>query len=105
MKKIFCFLKNFFAGFGASQQEEYRNNKPSAYSLESGLSPEFIQKYGLSNRQAEVTEALLKGKSDREISALLNIALNTVQVHLKNIYRKTGARGRYALMALVGLGK
>jgi DNA-binding CsgD family transcriptional regulator len=74
-----------------------------AYSSHSGLSPEFIEKYGLSGRQADVTEVLLKGKSDKEIAAFLDIAPNTVQTHLKNIYRKTGARGRFALMALVGL--
>jgi DNA-binding NarL/FixJ family response regulator len=105
MKRYFCFLKNLISGNKASSQKNDLNKTSSAYSLESGLSPEFIQKYGLSNRQAEVTEALLKGKSDKEIAALLDIALNTVQVHLKAIYRKTGTRGRYALMALAGLGK
>jgi DNA-binding CsgD family transcriptional regulator len=76
---------------------------PIEYSTQGGLNSEFTKKYGLSNRQAEVTGVLLQGKSDKEIAALLNIALNTVQTHLKHIYRKTGVRGRYALMALVGL--
>jgi DNA-binding CsgD family transcriptional regulator len=74
-----------------------------AYSQKNGLSPEFIEKYDLSDRQADVIEVLLRGKSDKEIAAFLDIAPNTVQTHLKNIYRKTGARGRFALMALVGL--
>lgn len=76
-----------------------------AYSLENGLPSEFIGKYGLSSRETEITEVLLQGKSNKEIAALLGITLNTVQVHAKNIYRKTGVRSRYALMALVGLGK
>jgi DNA-binding CsgD family transcriptional regulator len=74
-----------------------------AYSQKSGLSPEFIEKYDLSGRQADVIEVLLRGKTDKEIAATLDIAPNTVQTHLKNVYRKTGARGRFALMALVGL--
>jgi DNA-binding CsgD family transcriptional regulator len=74
-----------------------------ALTAKSGLSPEFIEKYGLSGRQADVTEALLLGKHDKEIAVLLNIDINTVKTHLKKIYRKTGARGRYALMSLVGL--
>jgi DNA-binding CsgD family transcriptional regulator len=74
-----------------------------AYSQKSGLSPEFIERYGLSGRQADVIEVLLRGKSDKEIAAFLDIAPSTVQTHLKNVYRKTGAQGRFALMALVGL--
>jgi DNA-binding CsgD family transcriptional regulator len=44
---------------------------------------------------------MLQGKTDKEISGTLNIAVNTVQVHLKRIYRKTGAAGRFALSALI----
>jgi DNA-binding NarL/FixJ family response regulator len=77
---------------------------PSAYSLPGGLSPEFIEKYGLSNREVEVTAVLLKGNSNKAISALLKIEVDTVKTHLKNIYKKTGVPGRYALMAFIGLG-
>ena len=80
------------------------NKTPPVYTLANGLSAEFIKKYDLSKRQAEVAEALLQGKSNKEISISLDIEVNTVQVHLQNIYRKTGAPGRYALMALVGQG-
>jgi DNA-binding CsgD family transcriptional regulator len=75
----------------------------NAYTPQYGLSAEFIKKHGLSKRQAEITEALLRGKSNREIAYSMNIEINTVQVHLQSVYRKTGAPGRYALMALVGL--
>jgi DNA-binding CsgD family transcriptional regulator len=66
-----------------------------------GITPEFIKKYNLSHRQADVTQTLLLGKHDVEIAALLDIKLNTVKTHIKKVYLKTGARGRYALMALV----
>jgi DNA-binding CsgD family transcriptional regulator len=97
-------LVNLFSGRRARQRTGEPGKTMAVYSPQ-GLSPEFTKKYGLSNRQAEVTGALLQGKSDKEIAALLDIALNTVQTHLKHIYRKTGVRGRYALMALVGLGR
>jgi DNA-binding CsgD family transcriptional regulator len=77
---------------------------PPVYTPENGLSPAFIEKYDLSKRQTEITEALLQGKSNKEIAVALNIEVNTVQVHLQNVYRKTGAPGRYAIMALVGRG-
>jgi DNA-binding CsgD family transcriptional regulator len=119
MKNFFRFLMKPSSGRGTRLSEGEPGKTPPAYSprtrteplsgegspLQSGLPPEFIEKYGLSSRQAEVTEVMLLGKSDKEIAVLLDIALNTVQVHLKNVYRKTGARGRFALMALVGLGK
>ena len=85
-----------------TQTDEGKAGKiTSAHLLGNGLKPEFIEKYGLSKRQAEVTEALIKGKSNKEIGSLLGIELNTVQVHIRKIYRKTGAKGRYALMVLI----
>jgi DNA-binding CsgD family transcriptional regulator len=74
---------------------------PPVWTQEKGLSSSFIEKYEITPREREVVEALLQGKTDKEISGMLNIALNTVQAHLKRIYRKTGTTGRFALSALV----
>jgi DNA-binding CsgD family transcriptional regulator len=76
-------------------------NTPPVWTQEQGLSPIFIKKYEITPREREVVEAMLHGKTDKEIATVLNIAVNTVQVHLKRIYRKTGAAGRFALSALV----
>jgi len=80
-------------------------NTPPVWTQEKGLSPVFIKKYEITSRERDVVEAMLQGKTDKEISAVLNIAVNTVQVHLKRIYRKTGAAGRFALSALVSSGE
>jgi DNA-binding CsgD family transcriptional regulator len=74
---------------------------PPVWTQEQGLSAAFIEKYEITPREREVVEAMLQGKTDKEISVRLNIAVNTAQVHLKRIYRKTGAAGRFALYALV----
>jgi DNA-binding CsgD family transcriptional regulator len=74
---------------------------PPVWTTEQGLSPAFIEKYEITPREREVVEAMLLGKTDKEIAVKLNIAINTVQAHLKRIYRKTGAAGRFALSALV----
>jgi DNA-binding CsgD family transcriptional regulator len=74
---------------------------PPVWTPEQGISAAFIEKYEITPREREVVEAMLQGKTDKEIAAALNIAVNTVQVHLKRIYRKTGAAGRFALSALV----
>jgi DNA-binding CsgD family transcriptional regulator len=78
------------------------NKTPPVYSLRNGFTEEFTNKYELSRKQIKVAEALLEGKSNKEIATLLDIEVNTVQVHLQNIYRKTGSPGRYAFIALVG---
>jgi DNA-binding CsgD family transcriptional regulator len=74
---------------------------PPVWTLEDGLSAAFIEKYEITPREREVVETMLNGKTDKEIAISLNIAVNTVQAHLKRIYRKTGAAGRFALSALV----
>jgi DNA-binding CsgD family transcriptional regulator len=102
---IFYFLINLVSGYSARLLAGELNNTPPVYSPQSGLSPEFIEKYGLTSREAEITVTLLRGKSNKEIAALLYIDINTVQTHLNHIYRKTGAPGRYALMSLAGMGK
>ena len=76
-------------------------NTPPVWTFDQGLSAEFKTKYEITQREKEVMEEMLQGKTDKEISVKLNIAVNTVQVHLKRIYRKTGAAGRFALSALV----
>jgi DNA-binding CsgD family transcriptional regulator len=102
---IFYLFVHYASGFSARLLAGELNKTPPVYTPQSGLSSEFIKKYGLTGREAEITVTLLGGKSDKEIALLLNIAVNTVQVHLKSVYRKTGAPGRYALMALAGLRK
>ncbi len=74
---------------------------PPVWTPEQGLSAAFIEKYEITPRERDVIDTVLQGKTDKEISIALNIAVNTVQAHLKNIYRKTGAAGRFALSALI----
>ncbi|MDR2629935.1 MAG: helix-turn-helix transcriptional regulator, partial [Spirochaetaceae bacterium] len=76
-------------------------NIPPVWTAEQGLSEAFIQKYEISPRERETAEIMLLGKNDKEIARELNISVNTVQAHLKSVYRKTGAGGRFALFALV----
>jgi DNA-binding CsgD family transcriptional regulator len=99
---IFYLYIKLITGYNSRLLAEELAKTPPVYTPENGLSPAFIEKYDLSKRQTEITEALLQGKSNKEIAAALNIEINTVQVHLQNVYRKTGAPGRYAIMALVG---
>jgi DNA-binding CsgD family transcriptional regulator len=74
---------------------------PPVWTKDEGLSSAFIKKYEITQREKEVIEIMLTGKTDKGIAITLNIAVNTVQTHLKRIYQKTGAAGRFALSALI----
>jgi DNA-binding CsgD family transcriptional regulator len=59
----------------------------------------FIQQ--LSRRELDVVEAVLAGNySYKELSKALNISVNTVKTHLKNIYQTTGVSNIAALSSL-----
>jgi len=60
---------------------------------------QFIQH--LSKRELEVIDAVLAGnKRLKELSAALNISVNTVKTHLKHIYQTTGVSSITALSSL-----
>jgi DNA-binding CsgD family transcriptional regulator len=54
--------------------------------------------YGLTPREREVVELVLRGASGKQISDTLYISEYTVQGHLSNIFDKVGVRGRRALI-------
>lgn len=48
----------------------------------------------LSLRQREVFDLILKGKSNKEITAALNIELSTLKTHINQIYKILGIKSR-----------
>jgi DNA-binding CsgD family transcriptional regulator len=54
--------------------------------------------YGLSPREREIVDLVLRGASRKQIAATLFISEYTVQDHLSNIFDKVGVRGREALI-------
>ncbi len=62
----------------------------------------------LTKRQSDVLEALLEGKSNKEIARILYVSESTVKVHVRQIMRKFGVANRTQaaiLAANVKLGK
>jgi DNA-binding CsgD family transcriptional regulator len=54
--------------------------------------------YGLSSREGEVVEFVVRGASTRQISQALYVTEDTVQKHLQNVFEKVGVRSRRALV-------
>ncbi|GHV60971.1 hypothetical protein AGMMS49587_03880 [Spirochaetia bacterium] len=104
---IFCNLGVFYVYTRALIQSGAQtlaikvSGAPPVWTPEAGLSPQFCAEFSLSNREKQMAEELLQGKSYKEIAAGLFVSPKTVETHLRNIYRKTGAPNHSALSALV----
>jgi len=77
----------------------------SMWKPEQGLTEKIIQKYRITEAEQTVANLALLGKSNKEIASKLHKAVGTVEAQLKSVYQKTGAPGRYALIALTANSK
>jgi len=71
------------------------------WTLENGLSDNFCKRYQLTDREKDIVEVMMKGKSNKEIADTLLISIRTVGTYLQNVYKKTGAPNRFALYSLI----
>lgn len=63
------------------------------------LSPLVVAAYGMTTREAEVTQRLLAGLARKEIAAQLTISVHTVNDHVKAIFDKSGVSSAGQLRA------
>ena len=56
--------------------------------------PTILAAHGLTGREAEVAQLVLRGFSTRQIVDELHISAHTVQDHLKAVFAKTGVSSR-----------
>jgi DNA-binding CsgD family transcriptional regulator len=55
--------------------------------------------YGLTARETQILESMVKGKTKKEIAALLDLSFHTVDTHLRNIYQKLEVNTRTGAVA------
>lgn len=65
------------------------------------LSGSFLSTYNITEREREIIQMVIQGKSNADIASELFISLATVKTHLHNIYQKVGVDSRYDLLARV----
>ncbi|WP_460776536.1 helix-turn-helix transcriptional regulator [Microbacterium sp. GXF7504] len=64
-----------------------------------------VAAYGLTEREATVVQAMLRGESTAEIARSLHLSPYTVQDHFKSIFEKTGASSRREVATRVFYGQ
>ncbi|MHA6534778.1 helix-turn-helix transcriptional regulator [Paenibacillus sp. BAC0078] len=70
-----------------------------AKAMPSDLLPLITEAYGLTEREKEIVDHLLTGKSTKELAQSLHISAYTVQDHLKSIFAKAGVSSRRELIS------
>lgn len=84
--------------FGKGKSTRQPDNTEEAYAH---LVKHAASEYGLSLREEEVTELVIKGKNNTVIQEQLCITESTLRTHLRNIYGKTSVHSRQELIALL----
>jgi DNA-binding CsgD family transcriptional regulator len=65
------------------------------------LTEDYIKEFDLTKREAEILEFLLQGLTYKKISEKTFVSLATVKTRLHNIYTKTGAKSRHAIIVII----
>ncbi len=88
---LFVIEYTYFVNFidGDTSIKENESVKPSEL---------FLSKYGITQRESEVIEFIIKRYSHKEIADSLFISLKTVETHIYHIYQKTGTKNRKELL-------
>jgi DNA-binding CsgD family transcriptional regulator len=69
------------------------------------VAPLLLKAYGLTPREQEVTQLILRGATTIQASQRLTISPHTISDHMKSIFEKTGARTRGELSATLFFGE
>lgn len=73
----------------------------SLFNPRNAIEPDSLANYAFTSRESEIAELLVKGKTYKEISEQLFISIPTVKTHVSNIYKKSKARNKVELIALL----
>jgi DNA-binding CsgD family transcriptional regulator len=88
----FLWLKYFFLEYAESKLKPFDDT---------AILDSIYNEYDISKREQEIIDLILKGKSNKEIGALLYISVHTVKNHIYNIFKKLKVTTRYELMLFI----
>jgi DNA-binding CsgD family transcriptional regulator len=64
----------------------------------------FFETHGISRREKEIVDLLIRGFSNRRIADMLFISVSTVKSHTGSIYHKLGINSRMELVSILKTG-
>lgn len=73
----------------------------SLFRSDNRLDGSYLSRFGITDREMEVVNLLVKGKTYKEISEVLFISIPTVKSHVTNIYGKMEIRNKVELINLI----
>nr|WP_294582649.1 helix-turn-helix transcriptional regulator [uncultured Anaerotignum sp.] len=88
-------IENHLAYRINKEQEEASKNKDKV-SVE-----EAVEQFGLTKKESDILDLLVKGYNNKEICDQMVISSNTVKKHILNIYRKLNIKNRVQLLCMV----
>jgi len=94
----FCLIRETVKQLSLDSPRSLSEALPNTLFAEKSPAKLFCIAYGLTDRESEIFQRLLDGKSQQEISDELFIALGTVKTHIHNVYQKTDAANRSRLI-------
>lgn len=97
----FLFSSIPYALYGIFLVHYFLNYSVATAPITDRLSESFMARYGITDREHEIIQRVIQGKSNAEIASQLFISLSTVKTHLHNIYKKIGVDSRYDLLARI----
>jgi DNA-binding CsgD family transcriptional regulator len=77
------------------QSPAYSDPKPAAWGRDRVYDS---REQAISERETEIVELVARGLTNQEIAQVLTISKRTVDNHVSNIFTKTGAKNRVALL-------
>jgi DNA-binding CsgD family transcriptional regulator len=63
--------------------------------------PEALRRVGLTDRESQVTLAVVRGLATKELAARLRLSPHTARQHLKSVFSKLGVSSRSELAGLL----
>jgi DNA-binding CsgD family transcriptional regulator len=86
-------------GHGPGTAVGGRSNRPEPSTAGRGATSSYSEaRNDLSEREVEIIELVATGLTNQEIALQLTISKRTVDNHVSNIFTKTGAKNRVALL-------
>lgn len=92
-----CDPDTFFEAIHTVNEEGFYFDKEVSEAMLKGLQREklinpLLDELSLTDREVEILKEMCEGKTNKQISASLNISINTVDFHRGNVYKKTKSK-------------